>query len=507
MATFPAHYQPRPYQEELHAMWRTFRYGLAVLPRQSGKDVGASMEQCEARLRTPKTTGVYISLNNPTIRDILWDKTYLCPDCGQYIQGLQDNVPASEVQWRDTYMEGRFTNKSRLKLQGYFQSGQDKSGVGTSYQDYTITELALFFREDPVPRIWPILQNPQEAKRLMIVSTPRGRRKNPLWLLMQSIKGNPNGRVIIRTIDDLNEIMRRNGLPPVLDEASLEQIRDDYLKRFGNDRMFNQEYHCSFEEMDAAAVYGEAYMKLIQERRAQLFNLRDSHPVFVTFDIGKSGLHSDATAWIAWQWINGTMFIYDCGEGHGKALPEYVDVLREKHWFNRIAWIILPWDGEHHEKAVNTTPADMMRQKFPNVAVLAKSNKVYKIPGSRQGDYDLITDIQQARIQLYNTIIHATVEDMEQTESGLYVPSSSGQGNCQWLLECFENYKYEFNYKLQMWTEKPLHDKHSHMMDAYRYAVQATKELDFFGQGLFDTPQAYSTSVDYVQDYSGVWAR
>jgi hypothetical protein len=464
------------------------------------------MEQCEARLKTAKTTGVYISLNNPTIRDILWDKTYLCPACGDFIQGMQDNVPAELVDWKNTVMEGRFANKSRLKLQGYFQSGSDTSGVGTAFQDYTITELALFHREDPMPRLMPILDNENEPKRLMAVSTPRGKRKNPLWALMQSLSSHPQAQVIIRTIDDLNEMMKREGLPPVRTEGQLEQTRDAYLKRFGNDRMFEQEYYCSFEEMDAAAVYGEAYMKMVAERRVHLFNLRESHPVYVTFDIGSSGMHSDATAWIAWQWINGQLFIYDCGEGHGKALPEYVDVLREKHWFNRIAWIILPWDAEHHEKAVNTTPADMMRTKFANVAVLAKSNKVYKIPGSRQGDYDIVTDIQQTRMQMYNTIVHGTVVEAATTEAGLIVPSTE-LGNCQWFLECLENYKYEFNTKLQMWTEKPLHDKHSHMMDAFRYTVQATKELEFFGTQLYDTPGSSGGSTDYVEDWSGVWNR
>lgn len=505
MNRFPVYYRPRPYQQELHHMWRTHRYGLAVLPRQSGKDVAGSMEQCDARLRTPKTTGTYISLNNPMIRDILWDKTYLDPTTRTYIRGLKDNVPASLVDWKDTVMEGRFTNHSRLKLQGYFQSGQDKSGVGTSFQDYTITELALFYREDPVPRLMPILENRAEQKRLMVMSTPRGKRKNALWQLMQSLKGNPEAQVIIRTIDDLNEIMRREGLDPVLTQAELEMIRDTYLKRFGNDRMFEQEYYCSFEEMDAAAVYGEAYMRMIADRRVHLFNLRPGHPVYVAFDIGSSGMHSDATAWIAFQFINGQLFLYDCGEGHGKALPEYVDILREKHWFNQVAWMILPWDGDHHEKAVNTTPADMMRDKFPNVAVLAKSNKVYKIPGSRQGDYDLVTDIQQTRLQLYNTIIHGSLDETT-TESGLIVPTNPG--NCQWLLECLENYKYEFSTKLQQWTEKPLHDKYSHMMDALRYVVQATKELDFFGGKFFDAAGSGARpSVDYQQDWQEVWRR
>ena len=466
-------------------MWQKKRYGLAILPRQSGKDVAASMEQCRARLQTAKTTGVYISLNNPMIRDILWDKTYIDPSTGEFIQGLQDNVPAELVDWKNTVMEGRFTNGSRLKLQGYFQSGSDTSGVGTSFQDYTITELALFHREDPIPRLIPILDNEHEEKRLMTVSTPRGKRKNPLWQLMQSLEGNPQAQVIIRTIDDLNEIMRRHGLPPVRTKEQLELTREAYRKRFGNDRMFEQEYYVSFEEMDAAAVYGEAYMKMVQEKRLFDFNLDGGHPVYVMFDIGASGMHSDATAWIAFQWFNGRLFLYDCGEGHGKALPEYVDVLREKHYFNRIAQIILPWDGEHHEKAVNTTPADMMRQKFPNVAVLAKSNKVWKIPDSRAGDMNIVTDIQQTRLAMYNTVVH--------------------ESNCQWLLECFENYKYEFDKKRQEWTPKPLHDKHSHMMDAMRYIVQATKELDFFGGSFFQSSSHAESSVDYTQDWEGVW--
>ena len=481
---FPVHYRPRPYQVELHKMWRSKRYGIAVLPRQTGKDVAASMEQCDARLRTPKTTGVYISLSNPMIRDILWDKTYIDPGSDQYIRGLKDNVPSDLVDWKDTVMEGRFNNNSRLKLQGYFQSGQDKAGVGTSFQDYTITELALFTREDPIPRIMPILENRAEDKRLMVISTPRGKRRNPLWQLMQSMQDNPEAQVIIRTIDDLNEMMRREGLPPVLTEEELERIRETYLKRFGNDRMFEQEYHVSFEEMDAAAVYGEAYMKMINDKRVVDFNLDPGHPVYVAFDIGASGVQSDATSWVVFQWINGRLFIYDCGEGHGKALPEYVDDLQRQHYFAKIGQLILPWDGDHHEKAINTTPADMLRQRFPNVAVLAKSNKVWKIPGSRSGDYSIVTDIQQTRMQLYNTIIHET--------------------NCQWLLECLENYKYEYSTRLQMWTQQPLHDKYSHMMDALRYAVQATKELDFFGSRMYDE-HGQGGSMDYEQDWSGVW--
>ena len=442
-----------------------------------------AMQMTRRRLETAKTTGAYISLDNPMIRDILWDKTYDDPITGEYLHLLKDNVPSDLVVWRDTVMEGRFTNGSRLKFQGYFQSGKDKNGVGTSFQDYAFTELALFTREDPIPRLLPILTAGQD-KRLMVVSTPRGKRQNPLWQLMESFKGNPEYGQIIWGIDDLNAMMRSEGLPPVREEEQLERDREAYRKRFGNDRMFNQEYHVDFGEMDAAAVYGEAYLDMVKDGRVEDFNLHPGHPVYVAFDIGSSGMHSDATSWIAFQWYNQKLFLFDCGEGHGKALPEYVDVLRERHWFNQLAQIILPWDGEHHERAINTTPADMMRLKFPNVAVLKKSSTVWKIPNARSRWGDEITDIQATRMQLYNTVIHKT--------------------NCDWLLECFENFKYEFNSKLQEWTEKPLHDKYSHMMDALRYAVQATRELDFFG-GTLEVIGSAVQSGSYEEDWKGIW--
>ena len=443
-----------------------------------------SMEMCDSLLKVPKTTGVYISLDNPMVRDILWDKTYLDPGTGQYVQMLQDNVPAELASWRATQMVGQFSNGSRMKLQGYFQNGRDKNGVGTSFQQYAFTELALFTREDPLPRLMPILSNEAEQRRLMVASTPRGKRRNPLWQLIQSFDGSPDFKYIIRTIDDLNEQMRRAGLDPVRTEAQLEQDRDAYRKRFGNDRMFEQEYYCSFEEMDAAAVYGEAYSKLLLENRATCFNLDSGNPVYVAFDIGSSGLHSDATSWIAFQWFNGKLFLYDCGEGHGKALPEYVEELRMKPWFPKMSMIILPWDAEHHETAINATPADMMRKVFPNVAVLAKSNKAFRLSGARSQDYTEITDIQQTRMMLYNTLIH--------------------NDNCEWLMECMENYKYEFSAKLQEWSDRPVHDKYSHMMDALRYVVQATKELDFFKGAFFDTGMDAGTT-SYIDDWSSVW--
>ena len=467
-------------------MWKRKKIGVAVFPRQSGKDVALSMEGCEARLMYPKTNGVYVAPDRPSVKNILYDKTYYDSELGRQIQMLQDNVPKSLVRWKDTDLEGRFSNGSILKLEGYFQSGKDKNGVGTSFDDYMFTELSLFTKEDPIPRLQPIITgNNVGRKRLMAVSTPRGKRNNSLWALMQSQKHNPDFQVIIRTIDDLNEMMVKAGLPVVRTQQQLEIDRESYLQRFGNSRMFEQEYYCSFEEMDAAAVYGEALSTLLKDGRDAEFNWDRRHPVYVSFDIGSAGVHSDATAWIAFQWINNKLFLIDCGEGHGRALPEYVDDLQQKDWFNHLAYIVLPWDGDSHEIGVRETPADMMRQRFGNVAVLAKGTNIWTVKGMPNTDSaDIITMVQQVRLQMYNTYIN--------------------KKTCDWVINCLENYKYKFNQAEQQWSPRPNHDKYSHMMDALRYVVQAVKELEFFNGQLYN-PNATSNAKTYIDDWEGVW--
>jgi len=455
------------------------------------------METVSARLKFPKTTGVYVGLNAPSIRNILYDKSYWDPERQLQLRMLQDNVPSSLVEWKDTVMEGRFKNKSILKIAGYFQTGKGENGVGTSFDDYSFTELSLFQKEDPIPRLQPIIDSENGHKRLMIAATPRGKRKNPLWLLMESVKDRPDAQILIRGIDDLNAIMLRHGLKPILTQAQLEKIEETYLKRFGNARMFQQEYHVSFEEMDAAAVYGEALGAIKREDRDEAFNWFRDRPIYCAFDIGSAGKHSDATAWIAFQWDPGSkkLYLIDCGEGHGKALPEYVDVLQQKPWFNQLQQIILPWDGDHHVAAITTTAADLMRERFQNVYVLAKGTNIWTVRGLPNTDSsDIITMVQSVRLQMYNTYING----LRPNEL-----ANTDRPNCDRVLECMEQYKYSYSESTGDYSPYPVHDQYSHMMDALRYVVQATKEINFFGT-LPNSNNSGSTR-DYEEDYSGVY--
>jgi hypothetical protein len=44
-------------------------------------------------------------------------------------------------------------------------------------------------------------------------------------------------------------------------------------------------------------------------------------------------------------------------------------------------------------------------------------------------------------------------------------------------------------------------------MDALRYVVQATKELEFFGGHFFEEPGSVSANQSYTEDWSEVWRR
>jgi len=141
----------------------------------------------------------------------------------------------------------------------------------------------------------------------------------------------------------------------------------------------------------------------------------------------------------------------------------------------------------------------MMRQRFPNVAVLAKGSNIWTtkgLPGTENAD--IITQVQQVRMALYNTYINGRTDE-EKT-----VLAWGAEPNADLVLNCMENYKYSFNNKEQQWSPYPVHDKFSHIMDALRYVEQSTRELDFFSGSLYDSA-AKVPSGDYVDDWKGYW--
>ena len=69
---------------------------------------------------------------------------------------------------------------------------------------------------------------------------------------------------------------------------------------------------------------------------------------------------------------------------------------------------------------------------------------------------------------------------------------------CEWLIECFNNYEYKRLERIDDWSAKPAHSKHSHMMDALRYAVMGIKEIQYF-----QLNDDGSANLNWNQTYTG----
>ena len=72
-------------------------------------------------------------------------------------------------------------------------------------------------------------------------------------------------------------------------------------------------------------------------------------------------------------------------------------------------------------------------------------------------------------------------------------------GNCDELIVCFNNYEYKRLEAQDDWSAKPKHTKHSHMMDALRYAVMAINEIQYLGldyDGTRNVQDSYSGFED-----------
>jgi hypothetical protein len=80
--------------------------------------------------------------------------------------------------------------------------------------------------------------------------------------------------------------------------------------------------------------------------------------------------------------------------------------------------------------------------------------------------------------------------------------------NCDWLMECFNNYEYKRLEKADDWSPRPMHTKYSHMMDAIRYACMGIKEKAYLrlnddGSEVVDWNQSYGGFDD--EDPQEVW--
>lgn len=159
----------------------------------------------------------------------------------------------------------------------------------------------------------------------------------------------------------------------------------------------------------------------------------DSAPVFTAWDLGIS----DTTAIIFAQKIGNEIHIIDYYEDSGRALNDYIDVVKQKPYHYETH--ILPHDARARELQTGKSREDFFRD-----------------------------------MGLFNT----TILSANSVENGINAVRSAlsrvwfNSEKCERLLDCLKAYHYEWDEKNQMLKRTPLHDWSSHASDAMRYLIE-----------------------------------
>lgn len=449
----PRYYNPWPHQKQAWQRRNSGEYDFyfKLWSRQVGKDTDDIQYALKRAWDNPGSQSVYVGLDNVWIRENIFEKT---------IDGRKhwEDYPKNLILPKDTLKEVRLLNneeemaQARIKFIGFLN---DQQLIGSSYDNFYISEASLY-KQDAFSFIEPIwMQKIAMGKPLSVNfnGTPRGI-KNVYYELLRSYTGEddpinfpgPHGRAFVDkvTIHDVLVPDGSGGYRPLYTPSEIEKLQDRYLRQYGNLNLYRQEYECDFTTVNAGLVY-LGIEQLTKEGRYCPYNLDQSKPVYIAFDIASKDKVTDATAAVIYQYYNGRFFIFDQFEERGKSLVECIQELSQEDYFHLIRFGALPWDSER--SASSETPLEEAKRMFPNINWHALDKE------------RVDRGIQQVRRMLPNMIINSN--------------------RCERLLDCFMNYEYQRLDKENDWSPKPKHSNYSHLMDALRYSVMAVNEIEY----------------------------
>lgn len=449
----PRFYTPWPHQVESWKRRRSgkYTYDVKLWCRQAGKDTDDLQWLMKKSWDTPGSQSAYVGLNNVWIKNNIFKKTI---DSRTHWM----DYPADYIDVKDTQREVSFLNnppdkaQSRIKFIGF---ANDEGLIGSSYDNFVVSEASLYRHNafQYVEPIWDRKVALGAPLSVMFNGTPRGMR-NVFFDILKSwtkkedphdFPGDHGDCYVDKvTIEDLVVPDGHGGWRKMYDEEDIEKLKDRYIRAYGDLNLFYQENYCDFTVVNSGLVYKQIEA-LRNEGRYCKVNFVPSQPVYMAWDISSKGKTSDATACIVYQYVNGRMLILDWYEARGMPLVDCVQAVAARDYFNLIRFAALPWDSER--SASSETPIEECRRVFPNITWHALS-----------------MERVDRGINLVRQLMPNMMIDSEK---------------CEWVMECFESYEYAWLGMYEDWSPKPKHDRHSHLMDAVRYAAMAINEIDY----------------------------
>lgn len=344
-------------------------------------------------------------------RKILWD--------GVDKSGfrLLHHLPTDLIEGNpnSTEMKVRLKNGSLIQVIG---TNNIDSIVGTNPVGCVFTEYSL---QDP--KAWqfirPILV--ENGGWAIFNFTPRG--ANHAKDLYEMAKSNPEWFCQLLTVRDTG----------CISEEDIQAEREAGM----SEDFIQQEFFCSF----TLGVEGSYYAKYMEDARGEerIGNVpwNKQTRVYTAWDLG----YGDSTAIIFYQICGQEIHIIDYYENHGEGLAHYAGVLKSKPYI--YASHFAPHDIDSHDFSSGMSAREVgadLGIKFITLPTL--------------------------KIRL---------EDGIEALRGIFPRIWIDKIKCEQLIKCLENYRKEFDQRLEVYKERPRHDKYSHGADAARYMSIAVK--------------------------------
>jgi phage terminase large subunit len=344
---------------------------------------------------------------------------YLAPTYAQakdtawsYLKRFTAAIPG--VEQRESDLMVVFPNGARVRLYG----AENYDRLRGTYQD----GIVLDEYGDMPPAAWPEVLRPSLADRegwAVFIGTPKGR--NDFWRVYANATVDPGWYSLVLKASE-------SGLLP---DAELADMR-----AMMSADQYDQELEVSFDAAIRGAIYRTELAAIEANGRLCSVPYDPAVPVWTAWDLG---VGNSTAIWCA-QIVGKEVHIIDHYEASGEALTHYVEWLDSRPY--RYGLDLLPHDAAARELGTGKTREELLR---------ANGRKVRVLP---------VQSIEDG-IEAVKMLLGRCWFDRDRTVRGR---------------ECLAHYRRDFNDKMGIYRNAPVHDWSSDSADALRYLAMGLRE-------------------------------
>ena len=405
----PNNWSARPHQSPfMQAMYNGTKRAVCVWHRRAGKD-SASLNFTAVEAHRKIANYWHMLPTAIQGRHVVWDAVN--PATGERII---DQVWPKEIRAgiNNTDMKIELTCGSTWQVVGSdnYDRLVGSNPYGVVFSEYSIAD----------PRAWdfirPILA--ENGGWAIFIYTPRG--KNHGYDLYKMAKENPDW---FCELLDIDTTLRNDGTPIITKEQFEEEIAA------GMDRQLAlQEFYCSFD----AGLFGAYYTDDLKLAKIGEFTWNPNKPVHTFWDIGLK----DATSiWFGQESVDGQRVnIIDYEEANNVPFERWIKELREKPY----------------SYGIHSMPHDFKKRDWKDGKSADSTAQNFNFP------YELTPDIPRQ-------------QGIDSVKAFLPMCNFNNSANVMRGYDALTNYRREWNPKLKVFMDRPLHDWASNGADGFRY--------------------------------------